>query len=167
MADSLYDINQAWLSLLDEVREYASEHDGEISNELSIRLDAMEMTRDVKIENCLRYYKNENATAEMLDKEIEALHKRAKTHTNNAAWCKQYLAAIVNPKEKLEYAIGKISWRESTSANILDATKLPTEYQRVIPERREPDKIAIKEALKKGVEVPGAELIVSQNIQLK
>jgi predicted deacetylase len=127
----------------------------------------MEMTRDVKIENTLRYFKNENATAEMLSREIEALQKRAKTHANNADWCKNYLAAIVKPREKLEFGIGKISWRESTSANILDAGKLPAEYQRVIPERREPDKIAIKEALKNGVDVPGAELVISQNIQLK
>jgi hypothetical protein len=64
--NNLYELNSAYLSLLQEVRDYAEEHNGEISNELSIRLDAVELARDVKIENTLGYWKNENAIADTI-----------------------------------------------------------------------------------------------------
>jgi hypothetical protein len=67
----------------------------------------------------------------------------------------------------MEFGCGKISWRESTSTEVQDFSKLPTEFIRIIPETREPDKAAIKDALKAGKEVAGAVLVVKQNIQLK
>jgi hypothetical protein len=167
MPIKLYELNAAYQHLLDECREYASEHEGEIPNDLAMRLEAVELARDEKIENTVRYYKNENAMAVMLVGEIDALKKRLSTHENNAEWSKQYLASIVKPKEKIEFATGKIGWRESVSANIVDFAKIPDKFQRVIPERREPDKIAIKDALKAGEVVDGAELVVKQNIQVK
>jgi hypothetical protein len=163
----LWEIDSVYQQLLDECREYAADHEGEISADLSMRLDAVEMTRDLKIENTLRYFKNENAVALMLENEIDALNKRYKTHENNAYFAKQYLAAIVKPGEKSEFGCGRISWRKSVSVNITDPAKLPQEYQRVIPARTEPDKIAIGEALKVGQKVEGAELVEKQSIQLK
>lgn len=46
--------------------------------------------------------------------------------------------------------------------------EVPEQYQRVIPEKREPDKRAIAEALKAGQEVAGAELITGRTkIEIK
>lgn len=164
---NLYEINSAYLSLLNEVRDYAESNNGEISNDLSIRLDAMELARDLKIEATMCYYKNENSLAVMLMNEIAALDKRLRSHERNAEWAKQYLAGIMQPREKMEFATGKIGWRESVSANIIDSTKIPAKFQRIIPERKEPDKVAIKDALKSGEAVDGAELVVKQNVQIK
>lgn len=163
----LYELDQAYQHLLDECREYASEHDGEIEAGLSMRLEAVEMAREVKIENTLKYYKNENAVAVMLMHEIDALSKRLKTHENNADWTKGYLAAIVKPGEKIELGAGRISWRESVSTNILDFSKIPAKYKRIIPAREEPDKLMIKDDLKQGIPVDGAELLKEHHLQIK
>src|SRR5271157_4631941 len=159
MSETLYELNSAYQNLLAEVRAYAEEHGGEITPEMGMQLDAVEMSRDAKIEANLRYWKNENAIAETIDREILALQKRSATHGNNAGWMKDYLAQIVKPGEKVEYAVGRISWRKSTSVNVVDPAKVPAQYQRVIPERREPDKNAIGDALKAGQEVDGCELV--------
>ena len=45
------------------------------------------------------------------------------------------------------------------SVEVIDFQALPDEYKRVIPERKEPDKIAIGTALKGGKEVAGAKLV--------
>ena len=46
------------------------------------------------------------------------------------------------------------------------AEALPAAYWRVIPEKREPDKKSIGEALKRGEAVPGAELVPSERLQV-
>jgi hypothetical protein len=164
---SLYEIDSIYGQLLAECRESAEQNNGEISPDLAMRFEAVEMQRDIKIENTLKYQKNESGVALMLLNEIEAMNKRLKIHENNAAWAKAYLAAIVKPGEKLEYGCGRISWRSSKSVNILDANKIPAEYQRIVPARVEPDKIAIGEALKIGQKVEGAELLEKKSIQIK
>jgi hypothetical protein len=164
---TLYEIDSIYGQLLADCRASAEENNGEIAPDLAMRLDAVEMQRDIKIENTLKYQKNESAIAVMLMHEIDALESRLKSHENSANWAKQYLAAIVKPGEKLEYGSGRISWRKSTSVNVLDAGKIPAEFQRIIPERKEPDKIAIGDALKSGKAVEGAELVEKQSIQIK
>ena len=165
---TLYDVDRDYNALLVECRESAEQNNGEIDPALAARLDAIEMQRDVKIENTLRYHKNENAVANMLMTEIDALQKRLSTHENNALWAKNYLAAIVKQEEKLEYGCGRISWRKSTSVNIMVPTGvLPKEYQREIPARIEPDKAAIMAAIKIGKKVDGAELVEKHSIQIK
>lgn len=157
---TLYEIDSTYNALLNECRESAEQNSGEIDPALAWRLEAIEMTRDIKIEHTLRYQKNENAVALMLMTEIESINKRLKVHENNALWAKNYLAAIVRPGEKLEYGCGRISWRKNPpSVEVVDFQALPDEYKRVIPERKEPDKIAIGTALKSGKEVAGAKLV--------
>jgi hypothetical protein len=61
----------------------------------------------------------------------------------------------------------KLSFRKSESVQIVDENLIPADFWAVkIPEATV-DKTAIKEAIKGGLEVPGAEIKVSQNIQIK
>jgi hypothetical protein len=167
MGITLFDIDSAYQDTLNKCCASAEENQGVIEPNLALQLEAVEMQRDVKIENTLKFYKNENAIALMLETEIDTLQRRLKTHANNANFGKSLLLAVVKPGEKIEYGCGRISWRESTSANVTDFQRLPEEYKRVVPERKEPDKIAIKAALVAGKVVDGAELVKSNNIQLK
>jgi hypothetical protein len=164
---NLYEINSAWLSARNRAAEYAEAHDGEILAEHDAELNALEMERDKKIINTVHYYKNENSIAVALMNEVAALDKRLRAHERNADWAKQYLASIMQPREKMEFATGKIGWRESVSTNIIDFAKIPEKYQRIIPERKEADKVAIKDALNSGEAVDGAELVIKQNISIK
>jgi hypothetical protein len=164
---NLYEIDSKYQEVLSQIEQYAEEHDGEITDEQANLLEAVSGERNSKIENCLKYFKNETAKAEMIDKEIEALKKRQKAHTNHASWMKGNLAAVVGQGTKLEYSCGKISWRASSSVEIIDSKVIPESYLRIIPEQREPDKNFIKQTLKSGKEIPGVKLVESQNIQIK
>ena len=167
--ESLYEVNSEYNALLQQCRDYAEENNGELSPELSDKLKVVEMAREVKIENTLRYYKNEEAKAELIAREIEALSSRLKTHSKNAAWAKEYLTQIVQPGNKIEFGCGKISWRESKSVEILIEADLPEQYKRIIPETKEPDKKLIMEALKNDTEnkITWAKINTKSNIQLK
>jgi hypothetical protein len=167
MGITLFELDAAYQDTLNKCCESAEANQGVIEPNLALQLEAVEMARDVKIENTLKFYKNENAVALMLETEIDALTRRLKTHANNANFGKSLLLAVVKPGEKMEFGAGKISWRESTSANVIDFQKLPEEYKRVFPERKEPDKNAIKAALIAGKIVEGAELVKANSIQLK
>ena len=69
-------------------------------------------------------------------------------------------------KEKLNTNIYALSYRKSESIEIQNEKMIPQEF---IKEKITvaPDKIAIKEAIKKWQEVPGATIITKQNLQIK
>lgn len=49
---------------------------------------------------------------------------------------------------KIETPLGNFSLRKSESVNIIDSTKIPSEYVNVVIENK-PDKVKIKDAIKK------------------
>jgi len=70
---------------------------------------------------------------------------------------KTYL--LMTGKDALEGSLGKFRLQNKpASVEIRDAEILPAFYLRIVPEKREPDKAKIKEALKAGEDVPGAAL---------
>jgi hypothetical protein len=163
---NLYEIDQAYRAAQDRADAWAAEHAGEMLPEHWQELDALEMDRDAKIQNSIRYYKNENAIADMIEAEMDALKTRIRAHRNAAERTKAYMASIIRPGEKSEYGCGKVSWRGSETIDAPDINALPAEYVRVIPEMREPDKIAIKAALKRGEILP-VTVVHHDNIQIK
>jgi hypothetical protein len=164
---NLYFINSVYEQIIQQCREYAEEHEGEISSELSEQLDMVVLDKETKIENTIMYYKNESAIAAMIQAEIDSLSERMKRHKNNAEWTKKYLQSFVPEKQKLEYPTGKISWKESTSVDVVDISLIPDKYLRIIPEQKEADKNAIKAAIKTGEEVSGIQIITKQNMSIK
>lgn len=62
----------------------------------------------------------------------------------------------------VQYAI---TWRKSKAVEITDDKAVPDIYR--IPQPDKIDKAGINRALKSGVEIPGAELVEKENIQIK
>lgn len=65
-----------------------------------------------------------------------------------------------------------LSYTKSESCNIDDETKIPQEYlritpEKIIPESSAPDKVAIKDAIKSGKEIPGASILVKKTLKIK
>ena len=114
-------------------------------------LDALQMAREDKIENTGLYIKNQAVL-------IEAIAERRKAYEGQLEKLKSYLGESLGG-EKFETAKVNIFFRKNPpSAEIIDASKLTSEYMREIPAKYEPDKTKIKEALKAGKAVEGAEL---------
>lgn len=68
-------------------------------------------------------------------------------------------------EEKLKAGSFTISTRKSTQVKVSD--DFSDERYLIIKEIRQPDKVAIKEALKAGEVIDGAELVVNQNLTIK
>lgn len=163
---TLYEINQRYEQVLAEAMTEAEEHDGEIPNDLAIRLDVLEEEADKKIANCGRYYKNRLAEAEAIDAEITKLRMRRMRAQNAAEWIKRYVAGSIPAGRKYSDSALSISWMKSTETVIDDLAKLPESYIRTKIEKS-PDKMAIKDAISSGTEVPGAHIEEKQNILIK
>lgn len=153
---SLYEINQQILDCID--METGEIIDVEAFQNLRIE-------RDEKVENIALYYKNLLADAEAYKAEKNAFAEREKRAANKAENLKRYLENELQGRA-FKTVKADISYRKSTSVNILDEAKLPKEF---IVEKMTtaPDKKAIAEKLKAGEEVAGAELSTNQNIQIK
>jgi len=160
---NLFEIDSIYRNVLDRAKAIAEENEGVIPDDLSAELDAIEMTREQKMENVVKAHKNESALADMIKDEIKTLQSRFASHENSAEWLKKWLSMFVSPGEKYEFGSGKISWRKSSSV-IVDETQLPDEYFKVV---RSPMKSEIKDAIKAGATIQGVSIEEKQNIQIK
>lgn len=163
---NLYDINSELESVMAEAMSVAEENEGVIPNDLSERIDTLEMQRDEKIANCARYYKNRASEADAVKAEIDRLTKRKRAADRAAEWMKLYLSSVFAVGQKYQDSAVSIGWRKSAETIIENAEILPDNYVKVKIEKS-PDKVAIKAAIVSGVDVPGAKVIEKQNIQIR
>lgn len=158
---TLYELNEAMRNFDLEI----DEETGEILN--ADELDMLVLEHDMKLKNCVYYYKNAKAEAEALKAEKQKLAARQKTAERKAEWMSKYIAADLCGKDfKPEDDVTvKVTWRKSKSVECDDITKVPGEYLRF----REPelDKSKIKKALDGGAEIEGCRIITNNNIQIK
>ena len=127
------------------------------------KLKALQISRDEMMDSLCSWMKRENAMAEAIKSEKFALAERQKSHENKAASLKRVIDALCEGRG-LETAKNKISYRKSVSVEIDDITALTRDFVKL---NVEPDKIAIKLAIKNGKEVEGAHLEERLNIQIK
>lgn len=128
------------------------------------RLDALQMERNVKIENIACWIKNLRSDAEALKAEEQALAGRRKAAENKVDALKKYLSGYL-AGQKFSTAKVAVSFRATSSVYITDLSVLPEQYLRY--RDPEPDKTAIKNAIKAGETVAGAEIIAGQSISIK
>lgn len=161
----LYEITNELRNILEnlEINE-----DGEILN--FEELENAEGLFEDKIEACSVVYKEKLAEIEALKHEEETLTQRRKALEKGAESFKGYIgnALLAVGRNKFETEKCKISFRKSTSVEIPDEyiEGLSEEYKTVKVEVKA-NKTAIKEALKNGIEIPGASLIEKNSPQIK
>lgn len=113
--------------------------------------------------------KNSLAEADALKKEKDAFAQREKVASNRAKNLKNYLSYLLNG-ERFKTDKVAISWRRSEQVQVDEENFLPWAKEHNAYLRwKEPevDKTALKEAFKQGIEVPYAELVENQSIQIK
>lgn len=156
---TLFEINKAILEFDYEI----DEETGEILN--AEALDALELARDEKIEGVGLWIKNLQAEAEAVKKEKDAMAERQRRLEKKAESLKDYLAWALQG-EKFSTPRIAMSWRKSESVLIPDEALLDDRFVNITMIKK-PDKKLIKDTLKAGREVPGAELVTKQNLQIK
>lgn len=128
-------------------------------------VEALQMARTEKIQNCIRFYKNAITMAKAIKAEADALTKRAKAKENQAQHVLEYLQRELQPREKVEFPEGAVKWRASESVKVdVDPSLLPGEFLKVTVEARKAD---IKKAIKAGREIPGAHIEQGLSMSIK
>lgn len=153
---NLYEINKAIFECVDA-------ETGEIIDIEA--LDALKMERDEKLENVACYIKNLLSDADAIKAEKDKLADREKRCRSKADSLKRYLADNLQGAA-FSTAKCEISFRKSESVVVEDVNRIPAELLRV-KTTYEPDKTAIKAAIKAGQEINGCTLVENLNLQLK
>lgn len=135
---------------------------GEILDESA--LDELQMERDKKIESMCLYVKDLRAEASAINDEQMALGKRKHARLRKADAIERLVQNSLQG-EKFKTSKCEVKYRMSDAVNITNVIMIPDEYMRTNIST-EPDKVAIKKALKAGESVPGATLDRHNNMSI-
>ena len=158
---TLYELNEAMRNFQLEI----DEETGEILN--AEELDMLTLEHELKLKNCVWWYKNKKAEAEALKEEKMKLAKRQQTAEREAEWMKAYIDADLDGKEfkpKDDVTVN-VAYRKSKVVECADIYRVPDEYLRY--KEPELDKTKIKKAFKDGITVDGCTIVEKNNIQIK
>ncbi len=156
----------------DEISSMLSIPDEDLTPEqraaMSAYLDELAGQEADKVDAFGSFIRVESARAEACKKEAQRLTSKAKTAEGRIAYLKHmYLCTMQsNGLKKVQGSAYTLSIREADSVDVTDVTSLPDIYIRR-KETVEPDKVVLREALKGGIEIPGAVLVKTQSLQVR
>ena len=151
----LYEIDNAILDCIDL-------ETGEVID--TERLDALNMERDAKIENVACWIKDLRAEAEAIKAEKLALAERQKIAENKVESLKKWVAYALGG-QKFSTAKCSVSFRNTESVEVTEEglENLMNDHDELLTYKApEPNKKAIKDAIKDGLSVAGVQLV--QNV---
>ena len=156
----LYEINQEIFNILNNI----DEETGEISDDQFNQLSELKLAREEKIENTALYLKNIKAEIEAVKAEKDKFAKRQKALENSFESGKNYLKYELHG-EKYKSIKNNIYYGSSESVKITNEELVPENY--LIPQEPKIDRNAIKNALKAGESINGAELKKNEYIVIR
>ena len=180
MSKNLFEIQDSMMALL----EYGVDEDGviiETEEEFNELYNSIQLDLQTKLDNTNCLQKMIDGELEVIDKEIKRLTAEKSARVRKKEWLKNRVDYFVKRqftdeqgnvdeesvhKYKLELPHSKISYRKSDSVEVADIEMLPEEYVKTKIEKN-PDKVAIKNAIKDGKEIKGAKIVTNYNIQIK
>lgn len=152
----LYEIDSAILDCIDM-------ETGEVID--TERLDALQMERDAKIENVALWIKDLKAEADAIKAEKQKLAERQKAAENKAENLKKWLAYALDG-QKFSTAKCAVSFKNTESVEVTDDGLYNLmrggKDELLTYKMPEPNKTAIKQAIKDGLSVSGVQLV--QNV---
>ena len=159
---NLYEITQEalYLSTLLETEELTPE----LEEALIINQDQLQ----AKAVNYAKVIANYQAESDAIDQEIKRLKAMKDSREKKIEWLKESVkkAMLVSGIEKVESPLFKLSVRRSEAVEVDVVEALPSAFQNV-KNVVTADKVAIKEAIKRGENVIGARLVENFNLQIK
>lgn len=163
MSFTLYNISKIFeqaIAKLEAAESEADYYDAEVT------LHAIEAAKDDKLEACCCYLKNLRAEEELISSEIDKLRAKQEAAAARVEKFEKYLAGCLGVDEKWKRGVHSISFRKSEAVKIIDSETIPSAYLREIL-KYEADKTQIKTDLKMGAKIPGVELEIRHNLQVK
>ncbi|WBK39639.1 hypothetical protein CB452P1_000055 [Clostridium phage CB452P1] len=163
---NLYELDQNYKNLMEVMDNAETENNEELKNIITNSLEELQMDIDLKLENTIKYIKNLEANVLAFKDEEKKLSAKRKVLENRVSSLKEYLKNYLQYKDIKSKQLGlfKISLRKSESVNIIDETLIKEEYKII---KTDVNKTLIKQALKSGEIIEGAEIKQNQNLNIK
>lgn len=161
MKTTLYNIEQKYLELINEIEL----NEGEITPEVE---SALQITEKELQSKSLSYYaviQSKESLNDKIDAEIKRLQAMKKQNNNIVSYLKDRLLNAVKMFGEFNVGLVKFGTRKSTSVKVEDVNSLPNDYK-VVKLTEQADKAEIKKALKSGVEIEGCELVENLNLKI-
>ncbi len=153
---TLKEINASAAAVMERIQDAIDPATGEVPAELTAELEALQTSREEKLQNGIRWVINTRAEKKAIKDEIARLRAMYARLDRGESWyVNNYLPSQMEDGETFHCVDGDIKYRHSKGAKITDVDALPDEYVRQV---REVNKAEILKALKDGAEIPGAEL---------
>ena len=157
---TIYEIDNAILECIDM-------ETGEIID--TEQLDKLQMEREKKLENVACWIKDLKAEAEALKNEKQALAERQKVAENKAESLKKWLAYVLDG-QKFSTSKCAVSFRKTEVVEVTPdgLNALMHEHDELLTYKTpEPNKTAIKQAIKDGLNVAGVQLVQNTSVIIK
>ena len=162
MTNSLYHITSEQL----RINELLEESGGELTPEIEEALAINETNFLAKSEGYIESIAYFKAKAEAAKVRIEEMQRIKRISENAEKRLKERMQWAMETlgRDKMEVGLHIISLRRTLAVNIISEAAVPNEYVKV---ETSIDKVKLKEALKTGAIIPGAELKYNQSIQIR
>lgn len=131
-------------------------------------LDSINDAIENKAENIAKLIRNLESDVKAYKEEEERLKTKRQATENKVKWLKTYLEDNMKLTGKTKFKSGMFNFsiqKNPASVSILDERIIPKEF--LIPQLPKIDKTALKDVLKTGVEVPGAELKQTEGLRIR
>lgn len=158
----LYEIAPALRFALDDI--VVNEETGEILS--SDALHAVEAEAAEKIEATALYLRELDAEAKAAKDEADRMIARVKSMQKRSDYLKAMLLEALHATGKVKTGRVTVSIRTTQAVAVDEGTNLPEAYT-TVKTTVSPNKVAIKQALLDGVEVPGCELIERESVSIR
>lgn len=158
----LYEIAPALRFALDDI-----EVDPETGEILSAdALHAVEAEAAEKIEATALYLRELDAEAKATKEEADRMLARVKSLQKRSDYIKAMLLDALHATGKVKTGRVTVSIRTTKAVEVSEGADLPEAYT-TVKTTVSPNKVAIKQALLDGVEVPGCELIERESVSIR
>ena len=161
METTLYKITEQQRYLLEEIEMMQGELTPEMEEQLVIQAHQLES----KAEGYLSIITQKEDYINRIDAEIKRLQQLKKVNNNFVTRLKENLLQAVKTFGDFEVGLTTFSTRKSQSITVEDVNSLKTMYK-TIKVTETPNKMALKNALKSGVEIQGVELVDKLNLKI-
>lgn len=159
----LHEIPAALAGMLDLIQ--VDEETGEIE---PATLESVQIASEEKIIATAMYIRRLDALNKATKETIQDLQERVRADSKRIEALKWLMTKAMDSLQYTEVKSPEVTlrFRKSSSVEITDSDALPEQFLRT-KTVVEPDKTAIKNALKAGEKIQGAQLVESRNLQIK
>ena len=159
----LHEIPAALAGMLDLIQ--VDEETGEIE---PATLESVQIASEEKIIATAMYIRRLDALNKATKETIQDLQGRVRADSKRIEALKWLMTKAMDSLQYTEVKSPEVTlrFRKSSSVEITDSESLPEQFLRT-KTVVEPDKTAIKNALKAGEKIQGAQLVESRNLQIK